>query len=204
MKLNNNINVNIIKNIYKNDIIIDNIKYLCKFAILDKNIYNIYLHFINNNKKLSQRLNILIKNNKCFDKGMEIAAKYSDDELINFYINNGAKLWNMGIKGAAEGGNIRLIKFFVNKIVKDYTFNIGPSTYIYNDYDIYTADNKYISNMGFAYGAKGGHLDVVKFFYNNGADDIKWAIDFALYEFNNKNKNTEKYREVINFLHLIS
>jgi len=75
------------------------------------------------------------------DKAIEELAKggMKNIDLINFFIQKGAKRWNLGMFEAARGGHRDLVQFFIEK---------GADSW----------DN------GMFYAARGGHKDLVDFF----------------------------------------
>jgi hypothetical protein len=157
----------------------DNIYNIGKLACASTQMYQTIKHIVEKEDNLlSKKLKILINYSKYPNKGMEISTSYNYQDLIDFYIKIGANLWNIGIKSAAEAGYIDLINFFLTKIAEEkmQMFTIFNCE---RDIDI-TATNilkndNYLLNMGLLYGAKGGHLHIVKFFIENGADDLSYA-----------------------------
>jgi ankyrin repeat protein len=74
------------------------------------------------------------------------ASHEGDKEAVDFLIFKGASDWNPGIKGAASGGNIKLVEFFLNK---DENIELDtPMFFAGND----------------------GHYDIVRLLAQKGAD----------------------------------
>ena len=70
---------------------------------------------------------------------MEGAAKGGHLDLVKFFIEKGAKNWNLGMEGAAIGGHMEFVKFFIEKGARDW-------------------------NSGMYGAAIGGHVELVEFF----------------------------------------
>jgi hypothetical protein len=82
--------------------------------------------------------------NKAMKKLAKKGVKYKN--LIDFFIEKGANLWNMGMYGAARGGHKELVDFFIEK---------GANFW----------------NSGMYFAVLGGHKELVDFFIEKGADD---------------------------------
>ena len=46
---------------------------------------------------------------------MKGAARGGHIDLVKFFISKGARNWDYGIHGAAKGGHVEIVKFFVEK-----------------------------------------------------------------------------------------
>lgn len=65
---------------------------------------------------LSQFLNVLVESDNInLNKAMAAAAFIRRKDLVLFFIEKGAFLWNAGMRAAAQGGHIDLIEFFIEK-----------------------------------------------------------------------------------------
>ncbi len=173
----------IIKLIFQ-DVLDNDIYDIGKLAHTSSEMYQIIKYIEEREDNLySKKLKILTKYSKYPNKGMEIAVSHNYQDLIDFYIKIGANLWNVGIKSAAEAGNIDLIHFFLRKIAEErikiftiFTVDINIEINIINT----LRSDIYLLNMGLLYGAKGGHLDIVKFFIENGANEFSYARNAAI------------------------
>ena len=74
-----------------------------------------------------------------WDWGMQVAARGGHQELVDFFISKGARDWNMGMRGAAQGGHRDLVDFFISKGARYW-------------------------NSGMEGAEQGGHHDLVDFF----------------------------------------
>lgn len=178
----------ILREIYEN-----NIQDICKFVNISSEFYTHIHTFLKNDNLLSKKLHILINNSTFPDKGLEIVVKHNYQELIDFYVNNGATLWIVGFKAAAESGNMDLIYFFTLKLFTEFNISL-LDTLTYNNVNVkylYNRNNKFIANSGLLYGAKGGHKNIVDFFINNGANALQNAKRAAQYY---------NHHELVNYL----
>jgi hypothetical protein len=176
----------ILREIYEN-----NIQDICKFVNISSEFYNHIHTFLTNDNLLSKKLHILINNSTFPDKGLEIVVKHNYQDLIDYYVNNGATLWIVGIKAAAESGNMDLIHFFIQKSFDELNNSLFCKFNDPNWKYWYIHNNKYIANSGLLYGAKGGHKNIVEFFINNGADALLNAKRAAQYN---------NHLELVNYL----
>ena len=53
--------------------------------------------------------------------GRQQAAKDGDTDLIHFFIQKGAYLWDFGMRDAAQGGHTDLVHFFIEKGADDWS-----------------------------------------------------------------------------------
>lgn len=95
-----------------------------------------------------------------------LAAKNNDLESINLIINERSNL-DYGMQGAALGGHMELIEFFIEKGCKNW-------------------------NAGLMGAATGGNLNIVKFFHKKGADNLNGAYLYAL---ENRHNDIAEYLE---------
>ena len=73
-------------------------------------------------------------------------------DLVEYFIENGAWDWNLGMSSAAIGGHRDLVDFFIDKGANDWV-------------------------RGMLYAIRGGHRDLVDFFIEEkGACDWNWGM----------------------------
>jgi hypothetical protein len=73
------------------------------------------------------------------NEAMKKVAEKGDKDLVEFFIQKGAKNWNWGMGGAALGGHRDLVDFFIQK---------GANMW----------------NFGMSGAERGGHKDLINFF----------------------------------------
>jgi hypothetical protein len=83
--------------------------------------------------------------------GLIFAAKGGQREIVDFFIKLGAGNWDHGMANAAKGGHLELVKYFIDK---------GANMY----------------DLGLRFAAEGGHGELVEFFINKGARNWDSAI----------------------------
>jgi hypothetical protein len=144
---------------------IDNIQY-------DQNSYN---HI----------LNVLLK---CASRGNQI-------ETINYLTENGATSWCMGLFGAASGGHIDLMKFYISKYKVESWESVLACAAIKGQIDVIKIFSCYIKNWDdIMYGAaKGGYQYIIKFCISKGASDWNWGMEGAI---------QGGFRDIIKFFNL--
>lgn len=165
-------------------------KYPLQKCITGKNKYIEFVTYVNllkkegfiftkyNNNNPKGYYQILCKKEKigCFkcipnvNWQIYLAARKSYNDLIDYieknksFIYNDITFFNMGMCGAATGGNLNIVKFFVNKGANDW-------------------------NNGMRAAAFGGHLEIAKYFIQKGADNFLQCRDIA----RNKKKRIVKF-----------
>ena len=90
-------------------------------------------------------------------------VRRNEQDIIDFSILRGASDWLNGMKFAADTGNDKLVKFFIEKAELE-----GEE---WDEYDW---------NVGLFWSAQGGHIDLMKFFIKKGADNVNRAMYAAV------------------------
>ena len=57
------------------------------------------------------------------EDGMKIAAESGDLHLVKFFIDKGVRDWNEGMEGAAFNGHMEIVKFFIDIAEKKHRMN---------------------------------------------------------------------------------
>jgi ankyrin repeat protein len=137
---------------------------LVKYYIEDKNIdlssystnlnYNILMAMAAE-KGYKDIINYFIsKGANNWDQAMSFAIKGGQKDLVNFFIEKGAENWDMALYSSASAGDEELIAFFIRK--------------------------KGAIKIALNGAANGGHLELVKMFFEKGARDIDSALKYAV------------------------
>ena len=111
------------------------------------------------------------------NQGLYEFAKRGSKEGIEYFISQAEKFkkqydWSFGMAGAALGGHLDLVHWFVSKGADQWNYgmckaaNGGHKSIV--DFMISKGANQW--NSGLEYAALGGHLDLVNLFVSKGAD----------------------------------
>ena len=116
------------------------------------------------------------------DVALQYAAENNDEELINFFISEGADNWDRALNGAAKYGNKDLVDFFIEKGANDWNFALNGAAEGGHEnlvgFFIEKGANDW--NYGLFGAAIGGHRDLVDFFIEKGADELDSAMADAI------------------------
>jgi len=86
--------------------------------------------------------------------GMQGAAIGGHMDIVKFFIEKGAYDWNSGMDRAAKGGHIDIVQFFIEKGADVWSWSMRGA-------------------------ARGGHMDIVQLMIEKGANDwyngMEWA-----------------------------
>lgn len=113
---------------------------------------------------------------------LHAAAKYNQENIIDFILKNktGHRYIDWGLEGAIDGGNVELIEFFLEKGARKYgsmyysaAKNGSPG--VLKLFEFNTPEYR---NSGFIGAVRGGHFELMKKFFleNNGVCDIEEAL----------------------------
>lgn len=97
--------------------------------------------------------------------GLQGAAEGGKMEVIEFFIEKGADFWIVAFGAACKGGHMEIVNFFLTKI-----------------------DEWHVHRRGLFMAARGGHKHVIDFLISIGATDLHLGIDGADKEGHNGNE----------------
>ena len=143
----------------------------------------------NNNREM---IDFLLNKGYSVEAGLEVAAETGNWELIHFFMRKDPENYNFGLQGAALGGHLDLIEFFIAN----------------------GADYKEAMDVGLLSAAQGGHISLIDYFLEKGADGITNAVKGAargghkevlhyLLDMLSKREQQEAIQETITHLHSI-
>lgn len=122
------------------------------------------------------------KNDLSINYAMMDAAQDGHEDLVNFFISKGAKIWNWGLQGAAVGGHKELVDFFISKGGKFDFALLGAAEGGHKDLINFLISKRpklFSWNSGLRGAAVGGHKELVDFFISKGAAGWSEGLDSA-------------------------
>ena len=118
----------------------------CNFSSTCHYYRNLYC-----NDLLDEKKRIVVDAGVCSNWGMREAALGGHADLVRFFVEKGATLWNESMISAAFGGYVDLVRFFADKGAANWDLCMIAA-------------------------AHGGHADLVRFFVEKGATKRKMWI----------------------------
>jgi hypothetical protein len=96
------------------------------------------------------------------------AASNCNQAMVDKLIANGADDWESGLEGACKGGNLTLVKLFLEKCTLDH----GHDDYDDDD----DSDANSMLSMALRAAAEGGNTDIIDYLIKLGADDWNYGL----------------------------
>jgi hypothetical protein len=127
---------------------------------------------------------------KDYNEGLGVGCEIGNEDLVIVMIKKGATDWDRGSEMANKGGHLNLVKWMIEKGAKwqwaffDASFygHMHIVQYLYTEniknIDCKTERTMFLNN-GLIKGCTGGHMKIVKWMIEKGANDLNWALEKA-------------------------